>query len=273
MLGDDPPGYFLLDTFRNTGADVGGIRCVSSPTPTAEIILRRDAPDERTILIDRSTQTALFSFTQIDIQLMAQADVVVAGGTLDRSGPDTVLTDVIRLARACGKRLFLNPTRIHDVKAIDLHGVTLIQVSRDDFRHYGFDPDAPAAAVAEALLERGADNVVITDGPNGSFGFNHGEQVRMYALPVPAERTRFPTGVGDASFLAAGAGFLSGASMYDYLNVAAVAGAFFIEHGRPATQSEIAQLDSACRPEARLPSAICLSGPLSTAGSTMSNGK
>ena len=40
---------------RNTGADVSGIRCVASPTPQAEVVVRGN---ERTILIDPQLQTA-----------------------------------------------------------------------------------------------------------------------------------------------------------------------------------------------------------------------
>ncbi len=249
LLGDDHAGDFVYDAFRNTGADVRGIRRVSSHTPQAEVIVRGN---ERTILIDRAMHTALFSFTEVQRQLLAQADVWVAGGTLDRDRPDTVLTEVVRLARKCDKPLFLNPTRIHDVQAIDLRGVKMIVVSRGDFRHYGFAADAPAAAVAEALLERGAENVATTDSANPMRAYNLGESVTMFTLPVA--EPRFPTGAGEVSFTGAVAGFLSGASTYEWLNIGAMAGAFFVEHGRPASWTEIAALDRVCPPEMRLAS-------------------
>jgi sugar/nucleoside kinase (ribokinase family) len=249
MLGDDPAGDFLLDAMCNAGAAVQGIRRVSSPTPTAEVLVRGN---ERTILIDQKTQTAMLSFTLADRQVIAQADLVLAGGTLDHVGGDGVLTDVIRLARSCNKPLFLNPTRIHDPRTIDLRGVRLVQVSRDDFPHFGFAPDAPAAALAEALLERGTEYVVITDSGNGSWGFNHGENVRMFAVPVPQERISFPTGAGEIAFMSHAAGMMAGADMYTWLNLGALAGAGFIEHGHPLSRPQLLELQRAWPPEKRL---------------------
>jgi hypothetical protein len=48
--------------------------------------------------------------------------------------------------------------------------------------------------------------------------------------------------------------FLTAASMYTWLNMSAVAGAFFIEQGRAPSWPEIAELDRACRPETHLDS-------------------
>jgi len=252
MLGDDPAGDFLYDAYNSSGADIRGIRRMSSLTPTADVLLRRDVPDERTVLMDQSTDTASLTLRQVDRELVAAADLVVAGGTLDRFGSDSVLTDVIHLARQENKPLFLNPTRIHNVQTIDLRGVKLIMVGRDDFLHYGFAMDTPAVVVADTLLGRGAENVAITDSANPMHGFNHKENVIMLAVPIPQELVKYPTGCGEAAFLAAVGSFISGARMYAYLNVAAVAGAWFIMKGAPASWSDLDDLNQQYLPKDRL---------------------
>jgi hypothetical protein len=76
-------------------------------------------------------------------------------------------------------------------------------------RNFGFSPDAPAAAVAELLFTRGCETVIVTDSERGERAFD----------------------------------YLLGLSLFDWVNLGSLAGAFFVMHGYPGTWADLDQLN------------------------------
>ena len=195
--------------------------------------------DERTILIEDGVPTAWWTPQPADQQLFAEADYVLAGGTLD----DDILSWILHVARENEKPVAINPTRVQRLTDLNLEGVVLVQVSRPDLPNFGFDHDAPARKVAGKFLDLGAKAVSITDDANPEWVFTSGGY--GFKIPsIPGRRPLYPTGCGDASFLARVAGIIRFGLDHPEksFNVGSLAGGFYIEHGRPGTWAELENL-------------------------------
>jgi sugar/nucleoside kinase (ribokinase family) len=243
-VGNDGNGVCLRRQWAVSGANLAGLRVQPLPTMTAEVIVSQG---QRTVLIDEGMRSAEWAPDDTDGALVCASDALVVGGSL----PDTVLASALAIARRAGKPVFVNPTRLRQPNAVDLHDVRLVQVSRDDFPNFGAAPNAPAAALAQVFLDTGCEAVVVTDSANGEWSFDQlGHSVRMPA--VPERRPFHPTGCGDATFVAHIAGILLGLSMYDWLNLGTLAGAFYVECGHPATWRELNAMGRDWPPEKRM---------------------
>jgi sugar/nucleoside kinase (ribokinase family) len=168
---------------------------------------------------------------------MGKLDAICFGGTL----PDSLVDRLCQQARQLGKPIFANPTRFQNPLARNLHGVRIVQVSRDDVSNFGLSHDVPAYEVAEVLLRLGCEVVVVTESERGQRAFDQGGN-SVWMPSIPDRIPSFPTGTGDVSFMANAAGYLAGLSVYDWLNLGSVAGAFFVEHGYPGTKVELSAL-------------------------------
>jgi len=246
-VGNDPAGRRVLDFLERTGAQLDGVQIDELPTTTAEVII---VEDERTILIDDGQPSAVWSPVPGEEDVLSRTEVFVAGGTFDSDGTDTVLKQIVRLARQLDKRVCLNPSRIHDLHSLDLSGVSLIQVSTDDLANFGFPHDSPADDVGEAFLRRGAENVVVTNSAQGEWGFNASGCEMMPALP--GREPRYPVGCGDTAFIGHAAHLiLHESEMCEWLTAGTLAGGFYVEHGRAANWSELWALGE-CFPHTRV---------------------
>ena len=147
----------------------------------------------------------------------------------------------MRDARRVGRPVFANPTRLQRPEALNLEGVRICQVSRDDVPNFGFTPNAPAAAVAELFLKRGCGIVVVTESERGERAFDQGGN-SVWMPGVPGRKPLYPTGAGDVALAAHAAGYLAGLLVYDWVNLGTLAGAYFVEHGYPGTWTDLADL-------------------------------
>jgi sugar/nucleoside kinase (ribokinase family) len=242
--GNDSAGVDLLREFAESGADIGGIQVLPESTSVADVVV---CGDERTVLIDEDVGGARWTPSDRDWELMSRADAVCVGGSLS----DELMGSVFDIARQLKKPAFANPTRVERLDALNLDGLQIVQVSRSDFTNLGYPSDAPDAAVADALLSRGCCVAVITNSANGERAFAQGGRT-VWMPAVPGVRPSFPIGAGDAAFAAHVAGFLRGLGLYDWVNVGTIAGAFFVEHGAPATWHDIARLAQKWPPERRI---------------------
>ena len=239
--GRDHHGDAIEAALRDAGAETTGFQRVSLPTPFAVVLVKdgqRGVNKPPSIM-----QMARWKLTDSVRELITLDDYIAPGGTLDPDEPrDSNLRDITNLGRMLHKPLFLNPTQIHDVGSLDLNGVQLVQLSREDLSKCGFTRESPLQVVADRLLGRGAESVVITDGARGEWGFRRGQTEFMPALPDC--QARYPIGCGDAAFI----GHVSGqirfgpTAMRKWLAVGALAGGFFVEHGRAARWAEILEM-------------------------------
>jgi sugar/nucleoside kinase (ribokinase family) len=238
LVGPDRSGDFLRAELASTGADLRGLRLVSSPTRIAQVI----EGARPTILKDLRTYSAALSFGATEKELLSEGDWILAGGSLDHDGSDRVLGELITVARELGKPLFLNPSRWHDLDRLDLGDIRLIQLSRDDFTALGFAPETPNREVAKALLGKGVWCVVITDAGNGSDGFTRSEELNMPAEAVPVDQMRYAAGAGDTVAAAHTIALGLGGDLWRILRFGVVSGAMYVQHGRGITWAEAGKL-------------------------------
>jgi ribokinase len=234
-VGDDANGAALQGELAATGADLSGVQIVPAATTTkAEVV---QCNGSRAVLIDEGLGGVEWRPNGSDWRLIEGADAICIGGTL----PDDVVAEVCEQARRLNKPLCANPTRLDRPSELDLRGVRMLQVSQNDAPNFGLAPQAPAGALADMLLARGADVVVVTAGARGASAFDLlAHSMWMPALPQRVEA--HPTGAGDAHFMAAALGILSGLPLWDSLELASLAGAFFVENGRAGSLEELAHL-------------------------------
>jgi sugar/nucleoside kinase (ribokinase family) len=234
--GQDAAGDFLEATLRDTGADVNGLRTVPLPTATAEVIVKGE---ERTIFIEEGTPTASWSPQLADLEYFERAGWILAGGTLG----DDILSWVLCAARDRKKPVALNPSRARSLMDLDLRGVELLQISRADLPNFGLNSHAPPRDVAAVFQSLGANVVSITDDAKPEWAFTSCGRAVMIPS-VPDRLCLFPTGTGDASFIGRLAGLIwfGQDSLDDSLGQGSLAGAFFIENGRPGTWAELEAL-------------------------------
>lgn len=241
--GDDEAGRNLVKELAETGADLQGVRITSGQTTQAEVITCNGS---RAVLLDQSQPGIDWTPSVHDAQLMQNLDAICFGGTLS----DRVVDWVLSTARHLGKTVFANPTRFQNTAGRNLQGVRMVQISRDDVRNFGLPSDVPAAAVAELFLGLGCDVAVVTESEAGERAFGQGGN-SIWMPGVPNRIPSFPTGCGDAAFMAHIVGYLAGLSMYDWLNLGSLAGAFFVEHGYPGTFGDLNDLGKEWPPELR----------------------
>jgi len=242
--GDDAKGATLRQELAGTGVDMAGVRVMSGLTTSAEVVV---CNGQRAVLIDQGAPGAEWRPNAGDRALMNSTDAVWFGGTLS----DAVVEELCESARQLGKPVFANPTRLERPETLNLEGVRICQISRDDVPNFGFAPDAPAAAVAELFLKRGCSIVVVTESERGERAFDQGGN-SVWKPGVPGRKALYPTGAGDVALAAHAAGYLGGLRMCDWVNLGTLAGAFFVEHGYPGTWADLAVLGREWPPERRV---------------------
>jgi sugar/nucleoside kinase (ribokinase family) len=244
-VGDDASGTALRLELAGTGAATKTVRVLPSPTTQADVVVY---DCHRAVLIDRRRSGADWRPDVSDWRLLRHADVICLGGSLR----DDVVAETCDRLRRLNKPAFANLTRLEQPKNHDLRGIRILQVSQGDARNFGVSNGSPSS-LADVLLERGPDIVVVTASEHGARAFDQGGHcVRMPAVPVPQKNTLSPTGSGDAHFMAAVAGFLAGLSTEDWMNLASLAGGFLVEHGHVGSWFELLRLAKAWPPAKRL---------------------
>jgi len=243
-IGEDPSGAMLRKELMATGADTTPVRVAPGPTTQAHVIV---CNGNRAVLMDSGRGGAEWRPNGGDWRLMRKVEAICIGGSL----PDEVFAETCMQARCMGKPVFANPTGLADISNLDLRGCLLLQVSRSDAANFGMGTRAPAAALADALLKRGPAVVVVTASSGGARAFDQGGHC-LWMPAVPGRKALFPTGCGDAHFAGALAGYLGGLTLDDWMNLASLSAAWFLERGRVGSWIELMQLARTWPPQKRL---------------------
>jgi sugar/nucleoside kinase (ribokinase family) len=229
VVGDDLFGRFMLDSMRQRGLDVNGVR-VTDAQPTGASVILTDGRD-RAILTAPGTIGAVTA-GDVPRDLMSQARHLHIGSWFLQDGLRPDAARLLDQAHDAGLTTSLDPNwdpsgewdgGLRDLlSCLDLvlpNEAEVTRIARID------DPEAAAVALARQGRATGGAGpmVVVKRGADGAFAATaDGIVARVGAYPVA---TIDSTGAGDAfdaGFLAA---WLGGAEPIDALRAGAVAGA------------------------------------------------
>jgi pseudouridine kinase len=211
QIGDDAQGRALLDDCAALGIDAGGV-AISPVHPTAEYIAIIDARSE--LVIGASETEAIDSLTFAMLAPTLDAGARSAWTFADCNLPAAVLAAVVAQRRAPGHRLAIDAVSIAKVQRLpaDLRGIDVLFVNADEARVLlgGGAPDRATGEVAQALRERGAAAVVLTQGVAGAFVAQASGTVHVAVTPAECVDV---TGAGDALIAGTLYGLLQGEAL------------------------------------------------------------
>jgi sugar/nucleoside kinase (ribokinase family) len=233
VVGDDHFGRFMLDSMRERGLDVSGVR-ITGDQPTGSSVILTDGED-RAILTARGT-IGTVTADDVSPDLLRRARHLHIGSWFLQDGLRPDAARLLEAARKAGLTTSLDPNwdpsgdwdggLIHSLPFLDLVFPNEAEVTR---LAGVADPETAAIALARQGQRQGPGGsgngltVVVKRGPEGAFAATaDGVDARAGAYPVTAVDT---TGAGDsfdAGFLAA---WLDGAAPIDAIRAGAVAGA------------------------------------------------
>ncbi len=216
VVGQDSGADLLVHLFRQNQVDVSHL-VVDSKRPTTRKT-RVMAKHHHLVRVDRETRQFVSSETEAKLlqkvqEVIASVDAVViedyAKGVVSR----TLLQQVVKVARAHGKKTFVDP---HQTNSGDFYaGVDLVKPNfSESIALSGLDydelRDAPEKLIdlGKAVQARtGAKEVVMTLGKNGMIIFSENGTVQV---PTYARQVFDVTGAGDTVIAAMTLGVVSG---------------------------------------------------------------
>jgi pseudouridine kinase len=196
QIGSDAQGRALLDDCAALGIDVRGV-AISPVHPTAEYVAIIDARSE--LVIGASETEAIDTLTYAMLAPALDADARSAWTFADCNLPAAVLAAVVAQPRAPGHRLAIDAVSIAKVQRLprDLRGIDVLFVNADEARVLLGEgaPECAPADIAQALRERGAAAVVLTQGVAGAIVAQASGSVHVAVTPAECVDV---TGAGDA---------------------------------------------------------------------------
>jgi ribokinase len=193
-IGRDPFGDQFLTLLKRENVDRGGV-LVSETLPTAVGFIIFSSAGTNSIVIDIAANG---DFLPRDISahrsLIESSDVVLSPLEI----PLETALAAAAIAAAAGKKAILNPAPAVDLRGRDLSMVHALTPNETEGRVcLGLPPEDPIADkdLAQALLELGAENVLLTLGAKGVLWAGRGAMRRIPALQVKVVDT---VGAGDA---------------------------------------------------------------------------
>jgi sugar/nucleoside kinase (ribokinase family) len=205
-VGCDVFGQFAIDTLKNGGVDVRGVRQVDAAPTSATLIINVKGEDRR--FIHCAGANAAMTADGVDPELITQCKVLYVGGYLLMPAlehPGT-LVRLFRQARQAGVKTVLDvvvPAQgDHWSKFAEILPETDVFLPNSDEAELITGLHDPVDQ-AEKFRAAGAKTVVITQGERGTLLIEDGRRVRAGVYP-----THFVggTGAGDAF----DAGFIAG---------------------------------------------------------------
>lgn len=195
-LGNDPPGDWLAGECSRRGIDTRGVVRADTFTATSVVLVSSDG--ERTFLHYPGANRTL-SERDIDFDSLRKVRVLYVGGVYGLESLDPRLPAVLAKAKAVNRDLII----VMDVIHTGQRGSRLIDPALPFVDYFipninegrDLSGESDARSVARYFRMKGARNVIITLGPQGSFLYNDEIAELLEPFPVEAMDT---TGAGDA---------------------------------------------------------------------------
>lgn len=206
IVGNDETGRAISAHIASLGADVSGVM-TTADAPTAEYAAILDTNNELALGIADMEAFDLFTPDLLDQAwpLLASASWVFADCNL----PAETLAALIARRRGESFKLAIDPVSTPKSRRLpqDLAGIDLLFLNHDEAAALVGSKDMGAAACAKALLQRGAQAVLLTEGGQGYLLAEAGGIGQFKAVPAkPVDIT----GAGDAMIAGTLYGLLSG---------------------------------------------------------------
>lgn len=136
--------------------------------------------------------------------LVRRSDVVVLSGSLPRWAPPDAYRQLVELVHSLGRPCVLDADGPALMAALPAHP-DIIKPNRTELLHATGAPDLITAV--KTALHAGAAHVVVSDGPDGLYGFDGSAPLQVRP---PALTALNPTGAGDAAVAALAVGLRNG---------------------------------------------------------------
>ncbi|WP_262267537.1 carbohydrate kinase family protein [Microvirga yunnanensis] len=224
IVGDDDNGHGLLEDLERLGIDTRRVT-VSDAHATAEYVAVLQPDGELAVGL---AHMAIFDTLTPALLHEAEPELGSAWIFADCNLPAETLSDLIGLARQRALMLALDAVSTPKVIRLppDLSGVGVFFLNLDEARVYLNRPEVAPESAAEALLARGAEQVVLTLGGKGlvaadSFGIRKVPAIKAGIVDA--------TGAGDALIAATLVAMLKDAPLDQAARLGAVAAALTVE--------------------------------------------
>ncbi len=220
-VGADTHGRFLRETLKSAGVDTRALQ-LREGVPTGVALITVDAGGENSIVVVPGANAAL---TREDVRgaedLLRAARVVL----LQLETTVEAVEEALRMARMFGKLVVLNPAPAQEIPESFFELTDFLTPNRSELAALSgrsVRSEADVEFAAAVLLEKGAENVVVTLGREGALYLGRGSKRRVQAFPVRPVDT---TAAGDAFNAAFAFGLARGLALTDALLFANAAGA------------------------------------------------
>lgn len=156
-------------------------------------------------------------------ELLARADVVVASGSVPQGVPKDFYADLIREAKASGKKFLLDTSGALLENGIKAQPY-FIKPNKDEIkalRGTNVESEADVIREVKGFLADGIKLAVVSLGASGSIA---GYEDKIYRVTVPKIDCKNPVGSGDSYVAGVAAGLAQGKSIEDVLKLGAACG-------------------------------------------------
>lgn len=192
-VGQDTFGQTMLRNFAQEGITTDYIRQESSTSSGTAVIFVNEQAENCIAVAPGANYQLTPDHIDASRFAIAAAEIIV----LQLEIPYETVTYVIELAKSLGKKVLLNPAPARTLEAALLRKLHILVVNQTEAEYIAEQPiDTPEAVqpVAQRLLHRGPEVVIITLGTQGAYYCTRREQKSVKAYPVAAVDT---TAAGD----------------------------------------------------------------------------
>ena len=226
ILGDDENGRDMLDDLKRLGIDTRHM-AISETHSTAEYVAVLQPDGELAIgLADMAI------FDEFGPALLQRMESDFGSGWIfaDCNLPAETLHYLVDLSRRKALTLAIDAVSTPKVMrlAADLSGIGLLFLNLDEARALLDQPDASPEAAAAALIERGAERIVLTLGDKGLVAADGAGIRRIGSLSAQIVDA---TGAGDALIAATLVGLMGGHDLHEAARLGTAAAALTVESG------------------------------------------
>jgi pseudouridine kinase len=224
IVGDDDNGRALVGDLTRLGIDTRHVT-LSGAHATAEYVAVLQPDGELAVGLANMT-----IFDEIGPALLRVMESDLGSGWIfaDCNLPSEILHDLIGLARQRALMLAFDAVSTPKVMRLprDLTGVGMFFLNLDEARTYLDRPEISPQAAADALLARGAEQVILTLGDKGLVAADSFGIATIAAFKAEIVDA---TGAGDALIAATLVAMLKDASLIEAVRLGTVAAALTVE--------------------------------------------
>jgi ribokinase len=224
-IGQDNFGDMALALYREENIDVTFLkRCVEAPTGVGFIVVEADS-GQNSIVLDPGANELLTANDVSDAKSsLTSASVVLTQLEIPVAAAEKALS----LGRAAGAITILNPAPVRPLPDSLFHLIDVLTPNETEAKvlaGHASNADIEPKVVAQALIQRGVKQVVMTLGENGALLVNSSLQKHFPAISVRAVDT---TGAGDAFNAGLAVALARGLGMEDAVEFAVTVGAMAV---------------------------------------------